>query len=56
VEQGHLWDDLFQPSNAQLEAWVEVIEAAGELAGLAPKKLFSADQGTEEDQQTYLQK
>jgi hypothetical protein len=32
VEQGHLRDTLFQPSNRQLEAWVEVTEAASELA------------------------
>jgi superfamily II DNA helicase RecQ len=34
VEQGHLRDTLFQPSERQLEAWVEVTEAASELANL----------------------
>lgn len=34
VEQGHLREGLFQPSDIQLEAWVEVTEAASKLTGL----------------------
>jgi superfamily II DNA helicase RecQ len=35
VERGHLCGSLFQPSERQLEAWIEATEAAEELAGLA---------------------
>ncbi|OJD23078.1 hypothetical protein ACJ73_05575 [Blastomyces percursus] len=44
VEQGQLRESLFQPSERQLQAWVEVTEAAGELATLGG--------GTETDEAT----
>ncbi|KAF9882608.1 hypothetical protein FE257_005966 [Aspergillus nanangensis] len=43
VEQGHLRDGLFQPSNIQLEAWVEVTDLADELAGLDQEGLSDSD-------------